>query len=337
VRARSVWLTLGSFSLAVILIVALLRISKIDLGEVIHTLRNINHWAFAWFTILMGVHVLLASQKWQAIDSVIRGPDDAALPRSTSFALTSVGIALGQILPPSLAMVVARTLGTYDYGRPITRGTVGTLFEQGFDFLVICLLMPATVAVRVFHGSQGMWIATATATALLGFLALQPFIQGLQRVASFFSSKRAETPGRLQRRLIELRGSGLLKSTLARKLMLLSMFRFVILVFMAGQAAKAIGVNVPLWHLGAAMSFVVFSGVVGLTPGGIGVSELAYAAVLNVFGTPLAVAAQFSIANRFLVVIASFIVAICGVGIVFVMKIHERSRRKAASGVAIGR
>ena len=46
---------------------------------------------------------------------------------------------------------------------------------------------------------------------------------------------------------------------------------------MAGETAQAIGVHIPLWHLAAAMPFVIIACVIVVTPGGLGVNELSYA------------------------------------------------------------
>ena len=69
---------------------------------------------------------------------------------------------------------------------------------------------------------------------------------------------------------------------------------------MAAQAAQAIGVHIPLWHLAAAMPFVIIACVIVVTPGGLGVNELSYATTLHLFGTPLNVGAQWALANRVL-------------------------------------
>jgi uncharacterized membrane protein YbhN (UPF0104 family) len=111
----------------------------------------------------------------------------------------------------------------------------------------------------------------------------------------------------------------------------LSTLRFVVLVLMAGETTETIGANVPLWHLAAAIPFVVLSSALAVTPGGLGVNELTYATALSFFGTPLPAAAQWALANRFLVAAASFAVAICAAGILFLVNSHNRFLRKRRS------
>jgi uncharacterized membrane protein YbhN (UPF0104 family) len=109
--------------------------------------------------------------------------------------------------------------------------------------------------------------------------------------------------------------------SLARQLMGLSAARFVIQVLMAGQSAEAIGVHIPLWHLAAAMPFVIIACVIVATPGGLGVNELSYAATLHLFGTPLNVGAQWALANRVLVASSCLVVATCAISLLGLARI----------------
>ena len=114
---------------------------------------------------------------------------------------------------------------------------------------------------------------------------------------------------------------------------MLSIVRFVILVLMAWEATRAIGIDVPLWHLAGAMPFVIFSSVIAISPGALGVSELAYATALSLFGTPLPIAAQFALANRFLVAAAAFIIAICSAGILLCKRAFAFSEATHSEGL----
>jgi hypothetical protein len=138
------------------------------------------------------------------MDAVIRRSRDAALPGLRSFALTSAGIALGQVLPIPISMVVARTLGMYDHGSALTRGTVGTLFDQGFDFLIVCFLIPASGATRLLKGGAMMWIGVAAPMTLIALFAAGITVRLLRRVAALFSATKRAHPSRLQQGFAEL-------------------------------------------------------------------------------------------------------------------------------------
>jgi uncharacterized membrane protein YbhN (UPF0104 family) len=319
VRRWLLWL--GSAALTVLLIYVLIKVSKLDFRVTLQQLRSVSGIAFTKLVLLTALHVYLSSLKWRTVDASLRGPSDSAPSRTMSYALTSTGVALGQILPVQLSMSAARTLGTYFHGKAFKRGTGGTLFEQSFDVLIVGFLAIASGVTRMLHGGGIMWTLCAIAATALSWAAIGPAIRIIRKRVSSLASRTVANPNRLLRSLTGLQQSGLLNARLARQLMMLSAGRFAIQVLMAGQAAEAIGVNIPLWHLAAAMPFVIIACVIVATPGGLGVNELSYAATLHMFGTPLNVGAQWALANRFLVASSCFVVAAGAIAVLGLTKL----------------
>ena len=319
------WLFLiASSALAIILIFLLFRVGRIDVWAMLRQLQSVNRIAFAKLTLLTALHIYLSNQKWRSVDAALRHSSDSAPSRPASFALTSVGVTLGLFLPVQLTTASARTLGTFVHGKALRRGTAGTLFEQSFDVLIAVFLAVASAITRIFRGAATVWLASAAAMTALALLSVGPMIRLVQRLAASYAARAATLhgwSGSVLRKLAELQHSGILSAGLARRLAMLSAIRFVIQVLMAGQAAEAIGVHIPLWHLGAAIPFVLIACVIVVTPGGIGVNELSYATVLNMFGTPLTVGAQWALANRFLVAASCLVVTACAAAILFMRKI----------------
>jgi uncharacterized membrane protein YbhN (UPF0104 family) len=108
-----------------------------------------------------------------------------------------------------------------------------------------------------------------------------------------------------------MRHSSLIDAGLARRLVILSALRFGVVVLMSVQTAEAINVHIPVWQMAAAIPFVVMASVIALTPGGLGVNELTSVTALKIFGTPLAVGAQWAVANRVLIAASYVLVAAC--------------------------
>jgi uncharacterized membrane protein YbhN (UPF0104 family) len=308
-RRSFVWA--GSAVLTVLLIVVLIKISKLDLRVTVEQLRSVSWVSFTKLVLLTALHVFLSSQKWRCVDASLRRSSDSAPSRTMSFALTSIGVALGQVLPVQVSMSAARTLGTYLHGRALRRGTGGTLFEQAFDVLIVAVLVIASGVTRVYRGGGTMWTLCAVAMTAFAMLALGPAVGLIRRQVLSFNARTVAPKNRILRSFGSLEHSGLLNASLARQLMALSAARFTIQVLMAGETAQAIGVHIPLWHLAAAMPFVIIACVIVVTPGGLGVNELSYAATLHLFGTPLNVGAQWALANRFLVASSCLVVAVC--------------------------
>jgi uncharacterized membrane protein YbhN (UPF0104 family) len=310
-KAKSILWTMGSVAVSVALIVLLIHVAKISPRATVHQLAGARRGPLLRLLLLMTLHVFLSAEKWRSMDRVIHRPGDVPLTRSVAFAVTSGGVALGQILPMQLSMVVARVLGTQLHGRAFTRGTVGTIFDQGSDFLLVCFLIPASALTWLLAFGPAAWLGLAVVMAVLAVLTVDPTVQLVRRVAAYSIRRNSTPPNRIQRALEELAASPLLASPVLRRLLLLSIVRFVVLVLMAGETSRAIGSSVPLWHLGAAMPFVVLSSALAITPGGIGLNELTYATALSLFGTPLSVGVPWALANRILVAATAFTLGAC--------------------------
>jgi uncharacterized membrane protein YbhN (UPF0104 family) len=121
-----------------------------------------------------------------------------------------------------------------------------------------------------------------------------------------------------------LQHSGLMNVPLARRLVLLSSARFGVICLMANQTAVAIGGHIQLWRMAAAMPFVSITNVIGITPGGMGVNELTSVSVLHLFGTPLKIASEWAIANRLIATGSYFVVAICGLVLLWAEKLWTK-------------
>jgi uncharacterized membrane protein YbhN (UPF0104 family) len=313
-NVRRSFLWSASAALTIFLVVLFLKVSKLDFRVTIQQLRSVSWVSFATLVLLTTFHVYLSSLKWRCVDARLRRPADSAPTKTMSFALTSMGVALGQILPVQLSMSAARTLGTYFHGRALRRGTGGTLFEQTFDVMIVGFLAIASAVTLFFKGGGVVWTVCAIAMAACALLAVGPVVRLIRWQVNALHARTVAPQNRILRSLAGLHDSGLLDAGLGRQLMALSLARFMIQVLMAGQAAVAIGIHIPLWHLAAAMPFVIIACVIVVTPAGLGVNELSYATTLHLFGTPLQVGAQWALANRFLVASSCFVVAACAAG-----------------------
>lgn len=331
---RQRWfLLLGSFALSVLLIAFLIRFGKIDLHTTILLLQHVRWISFSKLVLLNVLLAVASAEKWRSIDAALRRPDDAEQSRNTSFALTSFGLALGTFLPIQIAMSSARTLGTYVHGSAIKRGTAGTLYEQSFDVLTVAALAVASGITRVWRGGGTMWIICGSVGVSLVLLTVGPVLRAIRWIAAKLTTKLAARPSRLGgllRSFSDLLNSGLLGSALARRLVALSVARFVIVVLMSWQTAEAIGLRIPLWHMAAATPFVVLASVIALTPGGLGINELTGATALSLFGTPLAMAAQWTLANRALITVSYLAVALASATLLLVGKSAASGSRAVA-------
>ena len=324
---------MASILLAIILLWILLRIGKIDLGLSIQQIRAVSLVAFTKLVLLNILLVLISTEKWRRVDTALRTSDDTIPSRTAAFGMTSLGMAFGLIIPVQVGMTAARTFGTRFYGRPLQRGTAGSLFEQGFDLIVVSFLLIASLITWLWHGHASMWTSLAALMCLAAVLAVGPAMRFTRWCAKFVGSILS-TGSRLRTSLIklaELEDAGILSQKLGRQLLTLSVLRFAVVVLMARETAAAIGAPITLWQMAAMVPFTVVAMALALTPGAIGVSELTSVTTLAVFGSSLSVAAQWSIANRILATASCFVVAGCAGLTLLLQRIFATDRGRDGS------
>lgn len=308
---RRVFQMLLSVALAAVLIVLLVKVGKVDLRTTLQRLKSVSLLSFAKIALFNALMIYLSTKKWRMIDASWRSSSDTLPSRTTSYALTSVGLALGILLPLQLAMAAARTLGTYVHGAALKRGAAGTLLEQGFDVYVVGFLAIASGITWFYHGGAKTWALCAGAAIALALLAVGPTVSIIRRLAATYSASTAEPHNRILRSMWALQHSSILNAALARRLVVLSALRTATVVLMSIQTAKAVGLFISAWQMAAAIPFVSVANIIAVTPGGIGINDLAGAGALQVFGIPFAIGAQWVLANRVLVSVSYLVYAIC--------------------------
>jgi hypothetical protein len=298
-------------ALAVALIVLLVKVGKVDLRVTLQQLKSVRLVSFARIALLNALLIYLSTEKWRIIDAAWRRPSDSLPSRTTSYALTSVGLAMGIFLPLQFAMAAARTLGTYVHGAALKRGAAGTLLEQGFDVYMVGFLAVASGITWFYHGGAKTWALCAAAAIALALLAVGPTVWTIRRLAAKCNTSADEPHNRILRSVWALQHSGILNAALARRLVVLSALRTATVVLMSIQTAEAVGLFIPAWLMAAAIPFVSVANIIAVTPGGIGINDLAGAGALQVFGIPFAIGAQWVLANRVLVSASYLMFAIC--------------------------
>ena len=153
------------------------------------------------------------------------------------------------LLPVQIAMATARTLGTYVHGRPFERRTAGPLFEQSFDLLVVAFLAVASRGHMVLSRRRVAVDFVRCCHDRVALLAVGSSIRLIQWLAASYNAKTAVPRNRILRSFWELQHSGTFNAGLARRLVMLSVGRFIVVVLMSIQTAEAIGVHIPLWQM----------------------------------------------------------------------------------------
>jgi uncharacterized membrane protein YbhN (UPF0104 family) len=205
-----------------------------------------------------------------------------------------------------------------------------SLLGQGFDLYTVGFLAAAPGIAWYLHGGAKTRALCASAAFLLALLAAEPSVRIIRWLAASWKAPAAGPFNRILLSVWELQHSGILNAGLARRLVVFSTLRFVTVVLMSTETAEAIGLHISIWQMAAAIPFVVFATVIAVTPGGIGPIELACAGALAVFGRPLAVGAQWALANRVLVTVSYIFVATVAAILLLCRKVCSHDSRDSA-------
>jgi Lysylphosphatidylglycerol synthase TM region len=300
----------ASVILAALLLALLFRYGQVDLAALGRLLFAAPPLPLAAVLVLLAVNNALSGEKWRLIAASLPQDRTVGVPRLFYFAFTSIGVALGQIMPAQLSLVLSRSLGAHLHGgRALTRGASATLFDYFFDVVVVALLALATTMVLLTGSGGAVWIGVAVAICLAGFLLYSSAARLAARLAGRLGLRGQ---GRLWTACAAIARSPLLRPAIGRRLLLLSVARFAVLALIGIASAKAIRLDLPAWQIAAALPFAVIGSALAITPGGLGVNEWAVSSILLALGTPLPAAAQWALVNRVLVAVAAALCGLCG-------------------------
>src|SRR5579884_2245445 len=94
----------ASAALAALLLLLLFRMTGIDLSGVGQAIAGVRPAAFAAIVLVLAANTVLSGEKWRLIARRLQRGGDSGMPRLLYFAFTSIGVALGQILPAQLSL-----------------------------------------------------------------------------------------------------------------------------------------------------------------------------------------------------------------------------------------
>jgi hypothetical protein len=309
-RRRSFVFAVASGVLAIVLLIALVKFSQVDVRRLLGLLAAARPLPIAALLLLTGLHIMLAAEKWRLVEQ--RVAPGSELPRRLCFSLTAIGAAAGQIMPMQVATALTRSLGAHlATGSGAVRSALATLFEQMFDIVVVCLCGLLS-AYCLWRGDIGWWVMGAVATFATGFVLVPPTFAIMAAVTERLAKAPAVLGARIGGLGRALADSGLFETRLTRRLFVLSAFRFITLWLMTIATTHAVGLNISSVQIAAALPFVVLAMALAVTPGGVGVNEWAFVAALVAFGVDFETATQCALVNRILVGFAVLMVGAVG-------------------------
>jgi uncharacterized protein (TIRG00374 family) len=244
----------------------------------------------------------VTAARWRLLAEVMGGTRLSFASYFYALVLTRLG---GQFVPTVAMDLVGRGVALRSAGseRGLGHAATQVVLERMFDGLLPILLLGWALSLR--HAWLPFDALTSLALICAAFLIFAiPFLRPGVRVAlRFYLWARLRVSRRRRVELeaqaeTELDATPLVDAKLARQVALLSLARYAAVILQFWGIARAVGVPVSWEQMTAAASVAQLAGLLGLTPGGLGVLEAGWAGGLGWVGLAAEPISLFVLAQR---------------------------------------
>jgi hypothetical protein len=254
------------------------------------------HFVFVplwWVVSLVGSALanLVTARRWQLLSETMT---PSGLPYGVYFHHLAWTRVLGQFLPSLLVDLIGRSTSLRAAGSnaAVTRLLAPLLLERILDLLLPAVLLAWTIAVRTLQWSPALaWSSLAAVLLVFATIAtplLAPLVRLGMRVLARVRRKHADVAAEMP----------VVSRSLAAQITGLSLARHFTVVLQYWGSGAALGVMLSAFVIVAASPLAQLAGLVGITPGALGIQEGGWAGGLAWFGEPAERIAVFVLATR---------------------------------------
>lgn len=250
--------------------------------------------AWAWGVGLVGSALANAvtARRWQLLSEALT---DARLPYGAYFHHLAWTRVVGQFLPSLLVDLVGRSASLRAAGSrtSMARLLVPLVLERILDLVLPIVLLGWALAWHFTQPSDRIaWASVLATMAIFGVLAV-PLLGPLARTAM-----RAYAFVRRRRGATDEVALPTIDRALALRVSWLSLSRHVFVLLQYWGAGAGLGVALPALVLVAGAPLAQLAGLVGITPGALGIQEGGWAGALGLLGVSASDIAVFVLATR---------------------------------------
>lgn len=271
------------------------------------TLQQMDFTIAAMCPILVSVLIVFSALKWRL---VTEAQCEDKLGLGFYFRYISLSSALGQVLPLTLTNATVRALSLKRKDVMPVMKTAGLfLWDQGFDFLSLFLLLVSGLA-YLFCGFSGLATIAVFGGCVTTLLVTMPiFTKAITAIASLLS-QATFVPQALRSKFASLATANILAPRLARKLLLLSIGKFLISSAFYTCIVAAFGyisiADIAFWGAPSAD----MAGVLSQMPGGLGALDWTWLGIFTSHGIDTQKAAGLAFGIRCGILMTNTIVAV---------------------------
>ncbi|HWB73926.1 MAG TPA: lysylphosphatidylglycerol synthase transmembrane domain-containing protein [Nannocystaceae bacterium] len=249
--------------------------------------------AWAWGVGLLGSALANAvtARRWQLLSEAMTA---ARLPYGAYFHHLAWTRVVGQFLPSLLVDLVGRSASLRAAGsrESMTRLLVPLVLERILDLVLPIVLLGWAIAWHVAQPRDAIaWGSVVVTLAIFGALAvplLGPLARTAMRAYAWLRRRRGGEEVAVPQ----------IDRALASRVSALSIARHVFVLVQYWGAGAGLGVALPLLVLVAGAPLAQLAGLVGITPGALGIQEGGWAGALGLLGVAAADIAVFVLATR---------------------------------------
>lgn len=239
---------------------------------------------------------LVTSLRWKVLTEAMGG---TRLPYGVYFHHLALTRFLGQISSTLFMDLVGRgaALKTAGNDRPLGLLMAPLVLERILDLVLPCAMLAWALGTRFMDPSLH-W-PTFVAVCLAFFALSVPFLRPLAALALRVYAKLR----RLRNKVAPDEDPPDVSLALAAKIAGLSLARYLTVILQFWAVGAAAGVMLPALDICGAIPVAQLAGLVGITPGGLGIQEVGWAGAMRWLGQPEASIAVFVVAARLFVIL----------------------------------
>ena len=290
------------FVIGCALVTALSMVLDIDYASLLDIFLGIDQIHFLAIGICTILFVALSSLKWWLAMKVIDQGSHENHHWSLYAFYTALGAVLSTVIINHLSMIISRGVGAkLHLKRSPTIAMSASLYEQLFDMLVLLIFALSAAVVLAFNLDAWIWVPLAaflivTAVTALAFVP-RPAARALLPPLTLLMRRNTRLKEIVQR-LHASDARGLLEPKFMIVMLVISVARYGVLMLRAFLVVWGVEIPVRTVDFMNVFSLVQITGLVSLTPGGLGISEWSWAGVFLLWGYDSVMAVHFVLINR---------------------------------------
>ncbi|BAZ45962.1 hypothetical protein NIES4102_29900 [Chondrocystis sp. NIES-4102] len=298
-----------SLALGFILIWLILRFTNVEPQEIIASFYNLNPLYTGLAIASLIIHTCFTSYKWGLVTHKLT-PDNQ---QSTRFYLfyTTLGSLTMQFMPQYIGMVLVQNIALRVHKiSSISKGFLSVIYDQFFNFLIPLLLFPTSILYVLGYISLSVAVFGSIAIIILTHFIISKWhrrlIYFLIRTLTWVKQLKSRQ-AKSEKTTIATDSNSILSKDFTLYLYWISVVRYAVWIIRGIFIVLAGGYKINFWAVAFTTPIVQLAMLLSFTPANLGLMELSWVGLLQLFDVSNGTAVEFALMQRFLYIVAVII------------------------------